>query len=103
MRVLKEEVFGPVLPIVPFKTIKEVIEMVNDTPYGLSAEIYTADLAKAKKVAGQLAAGTVAINTDNYGSPACPFGGYKKSGIGREGGEFGFYELAQIKYICQVK
>lgn len=103
MRVLKEEVFGPVLPIIPFKTEEEAIKMANDTSYGLSAEIYTSDLAKAKRVAGQLASGTVAINTNNYGSPASPFGGYKKSGIGREGGEFGFYELVQIKYICQTR
>ena len=101
MRVLKEEVFGPVLPVIPFKNIDEAIEMANKTEYGLSAQIYTRNLSLAQKIAQKLEAGTVSINSSNYLSPLCPFGGYKKSGIGREGGKWGFYELTQVKYIFE--
>lgn len=101
MRVLTEEVFGPILPVVPFTSVDEVIEMANRTEYGLTAQIYTQNLELARKIATQLEAGTVSINSSDYFSPACPFGGYKKSGIGREGGRYGFHELTQIKYIYE--
>mgnify|MGYP005846890639 CR=1 FL=1 len=103
MRVMQEEVFGPVLPIMPFKNIKEAVETANKTEYGLSAEIYTSDLKKAEKIVKDLESGTVAINTDSFGHLEAPFGGYKKSGIGREGGKYGLGELVQIKYICKEK
>ena len=103
MRVLTEEVFGPVLPIIPFKNIGEAIKMANDTQYGLSAEIYTSDLKKAKEIAKNLEAGVISINTDSFSSLESPFGGYKKSGIGREGGRYGLRELVQIKYICRER
>jgi len=103
MRVLTEEVFGPVLPIVPFETEKEAIELANKTEYGLSAEVYTTDLEKGERVAKQIEAGTVAINTDNFFKPECPFGGYKKSGMGREYGEIGMKEFSQVKLIAAVK
>lgn len=103
MRVLTEEVFGPVLPIIPFSSEKEVIELANKTEYGLSAEVYTTDLEKGERVAKQIDAGTVAINTDNFFKPECPFGGYKKSGMGREYGEIGMKEFAQVKMIAVVK
>lgn len=103
IRVLIEEVFGPVLPIVPFKTEEEAINLANKTEYGLSAEIYTTDLGKGERVAKQIQAGTVAINTDNFFKPECPFGGYKKSGMGREYGEIGMKEFNQIKLIAVVK
>lgn len=103
MRVLTEEVFGPVLPIVPFKKEEEAIELANKTEYGLSAEVYTTDLEKGERVAKQIQAGTVAINTDNFFKPECPFGGYKKSGMGREYGEIGIKEFSQIKLIAAVK
>jgi len=103
MRVLTEEVFGPVLPIVPFSSEKEVIELANKTEYGLSAEVYTTDLEKGERVAKQIDAGTVAINTDNFFKPECPFGGYKKSGMGKEYGEIGMKEFAQVKLIAVVK
>ena len=101
MRLLREEVFGPVLPIVPFSDIDEAVKMANETKYGLTAEIYTRDLDLGREVAKKLEAGTVSINSNNYFSPQCPFGGYKKSGIGREGGKYGFHELTQIKYIYE--
>lgn len=103
MRVLTEEVFGPVLPIMSFKTEKEAVELANKTEYGLSAEVYTADLEKGERIAKQIAAGTVAINTDNFFKPECPFGGYKKSGMGREYGEIGMKEFSQVKLIAVVK
>ena len=102
-RVLTEEVFGPVLSIMPFKTEREAIELANNTEYGLSAEIYTTDLKKGERVARQIQAGTVAINTDDFFKPECPFGGYKKSGIGREYGEIGMKEFSQVKVIAVVK
>lgn len=103
MKVLTEEVFGPVLPIVPFKTEEESIRLANNTEYGLSAEVYTSDLEKGERVAKQINAGTVAINTDNFFKPECPFGGYKKSGMGREYGEIGMKEFSQVKLIAVVK
>lgn len=103
MKVISEEVFGPVLPIIPFKTEAEAVMLANNTEYGLSAEVYTFDLEKGERVAKQINAGTVAINTDNFFKPECPFGGYKKSGVGREYGEIGMREFSQVKVIVVVK
>ncbi|MFC2163729.1 aldehyde dehydrogenase family protein [Acidobacteriota bacterium] len=103
MRVLNEEVFGPVLPVMPYSHIDEAIEMANRTEYGLSAQIYTKNMDLGRMIAGKIDAGTVAINTNDYISPAFPFGGYKKSGMGREGGKTGFHELTQLKHICERK
>lgn len=100
MRILTEEVFGPVLPIVPFENEKEAVSLANNTDYGLSAEVYTTDLKKAERIARQVQAGTVAINTDNFFKPECPFGGYKKSGMGREYGQIGMREFSQVKLIA---
>lgn len=100
MKVMHEEVFGPVLPIVPFKTLEEAIEMANRTEYGLTSEIYTTDLQKGEHIAQRLQSGVVAINTDNYYKPVCPIGGYKKSGIGREYGRIGMQEFSQVKLIA---
>jgi succinate-semialdehyde dehydrogenase/glutarate-semialdehyde dehydrogenase len=100
MRVMTEEVFGPVLPIVPFDTADEAVTLANQTDYGLSAEIYTKDLDKAHQLAAQIEAGTVAINTDNFFKPECPFGGFKKSGMGKEYGEIGIREFTRQKLIA---
>jgi len=99
MKVLKEEVFGPALPVIPFKTEEEVIKMANNTEYGLSAEVYTQDIERARRVANQIQAGRVTINTPRGSGLNCPFGGYKKSGMGREHGKWGFNELTQVKHI----
>lgn len=99
MRVYHEETFGPVLPIIKFTSDSEVIELANDTEYGLSAEIYSSNLERAEKMAREIKSGTVAINTDNFFRPECPFGGYKKSGTGREYGKIGMQEFAQVKVI----
>lgn len=103
MKVYKEETFGPVLVVIPFENETAVIQKANDTPYGLSAEIFTTDMAKANRIAKQLQSGIIGINTDNLYYPFCPIGGYKKSGMGREYGIEGFRELAQIKYVALAK
>ncbi len=103
MRVWQEEVFGPVLIAVPFKTEEEAIELANDTRYGLGSIIFTKDKSRAKRVAVQLEAGNVEINSAIHWLPCNPFGGYKDSGMGREHGEIGLQELCQIKLISEEK
>ncbi len=99
MRVMQEEVFGPVLPVVAFKDFNQALALANNTPYGLSAEVFTSDKGRAEQAARELKAGTVAVNTDNFFSLDCPFGGYKNSGMGREHGVWGFRELVQVKHV----
>jgi aldehyde dehydrogenase (NAD+) len=96
MRIAREEIFGPVVTIIPFDTEDEAIEIANDTPYGLAAYIQTGDPERAERVAGKLRAGMVHINggPHRYGSP---FGGYKMSGNGREGGIFGLEDFMEVK------
>jgi succinate-semialdehyde dehydrogenase / glutarate-semialdehyde dehydrogenase len=101
MRVWKEEVFGPVLPIVPFETENEAIELANDTPYGLGAVIHSADVKRARRVAAEIEAGFVDINDGNHWRPCNPFGGYKISGMGCEHGRLGFHELCQFKVVAE--
>ena len=101
MRVWQEEVFGPVLSIVSFKTEEEAIKLTNDTPYGLGARVLSKDLERAIRVTSRVEAGTVEINKGDRWLPCNPFGGYKQSGIGREQGIIGFRELCQIKVISE--
>lgn len=98
MRIARDEVFGPVLAILPFDTEEEAIEIANDTNYGLAAYIQSRDLDRAERVAARLRAGMVHINgaPHRYGSP---FGGYKQSGNGREGGMFGLEDFLEIKTL----
>jgi len=98
MRIAKEEIFGPVLAIIPFKDEEEAINIANDTPYGLAAYLQTGDPERAKRVAAKLRAGAVHINGGefNYGSP---FGGYKQSGNGREGGAMGIEDYLETKTL----
>lgn len=103
MRVWQEEVFGPVLPVVSFKTEEEAIKLANDTKYGLGSYIYTKDKNKALQIASQIDAGMVSINNASYIQPCSPFGGYKDSGMGREHGKFGFAELTQLKVVAVEK
>lgn len=100
MRVWKEEVFGPVLPVVTFQTEEEAVTLANDTPYGLSAQVFSKDIDRAVRVASKINAGCVDINEGNHWLPCTPFGGYKGSGKGREHGKHGFQELCQIKVIA---
>ena len=101
MRVWKEETFGPVLAVLSFKTEKEAIELANNTSYGLGAQVYTKNTAKALRVASEIEAGTVDINNGNHWQACTPFGGYKESGMGREHGNYGFKELCQLKVIAE--
>ncbi len=103
MRVWKEEVFGPVLPVIAFNTEEEAVILANDTIYGLGAYIYTADLNRAKRVSRQIRSGMVSINTAYYLRPENPWGGYKKSGLGRGNGKFGLHDLCQIKVVASEK
>jgi aldehyde dehydrogenase (NAD+) len=96
-RVVQEEIFGPVLAVQTFRTPDEAIAKANNTPYGLSGGVWTDKGAKTFKVTGALRAGVVWANTYNKFDPAAPFGGYKESGIGREGGLQGLYEYVQLE------
>ncbi len=94
-----EEVFGPVAPIISFDTIEEAIEIANDTRYGLGASIWTKDENMAKSMIPKIEAGNVYINSVVRGNPKLPFGGIKKSGYGREFGEYGIKEFVNIKSV----
>lgn len=103
MRVWKEETFGPVLPVISFTTEKEAIELANDTEYGLTAHVLTKDKELFQRVASQIKAGSIGHNQIGFWCPQNPFGGYKKSGMGRTHGSFGFYESTQVKIISMEK
>lgn len=103
MLVWKEEVFGPVLPVVTFGTEEDAIKLANDTEYGLGAYVFTENKERYQRVAKQIQAGNIAHNTAWYFSPKTPFGGYKKSGNGRSQGTVGFHEVCQIKVIAEEK
>ncbi len=98
MTIAQEEVFGPVLAMIPFETEDEAIAIANDTPYGLAAYLQTGDSERARRVASQLKAGMVQINGAPHPSHA-PFGGYKQSGNGREGGKYGLEDFLEIKSV----
>jgi acyl-CoA reductase-like NAD-dependent aldehyde dehydrogenase len=99
MRIAQEEVFGPVLSIIPFESDDEAVEIANGTPYGLAAGVWTADIGRALKMARSLQAGTVWTNTYRVSSPLSPFGGYKRSGFGRESGLLAIREFVQEKSV----
>ena len=96
MTVAREEIFGPVIAILPYKTEEEAIAIANDTVYGLAGGVWSADPERAKRVARRLRTGQVDINGGNF-NPVAPFGGYKQSGNGREYGKWGLEEFLEIK------
>ena len=98
MRIAREEVFGPVLTIIPFDTEEEAIEIANDTPYGLTNYLQTTDKERIQRVARRLRSGMVEIN-GQFRSAGSPFGGYKQSGNGREGGVWGLEDFLEVKAI----
>jgi aldehyde dehydrogenase (NAD+) len=98
MTIHQEEIFGPVLAIEPYDTEEEAVQIANDTIYGLSAGVWSADPEKAKAVARRIRAGQVEVNGGQF-NPLAPFGGYKQSGVGREYGEHGFEEFLEIKAL----
>jgi aldehyde dehydrogenase (NAD+) len=99
MSIAREEIFGPVLSILPFRTMDEVIARANQTTYGLAAAVWTRDVAKAHQVAHSVRAGTVWINCYDVFDAAAPFGGFKMSGIGRELGEAGLANYTELKTV----
>ncbi len=98
--ILKEEVFGPVAPVVPFKDEQKAIELANATEYGLVSYLYTKDLARGMAISEQLESGMVGLNRGLVSDPAAPFGGTKQSGLGREGSYEGMMEYMEKKYIA---
>lgn len=99
MKIIQEEIFGPVVAAEPFEEIEEAIARGNETPYGLAASVWTNDINKAHKVAAGLKAGTVWINCHNVFDAAAPFGGYKQSGFGREMGVHAMELYTQVKNV----
>jgi aldehyde dehydrogenase (NAD+) len=95
-RVAREEIFGPVLSILTFRTVDEAVEKANNTAYGLSAGVWTDKGSRILKMSTELKAGVVWANTFNKFDPASPFGGYKESGFGREGGRQGLLDYAKL-------
>jgi len=99
MRIAREEIFGPVLAVIPFTSVEDAVAQGNDTPYGLAAAVWTRDVAKAIRVARALRAGTVWVNAYNLYDAALPFGGFKESGFGRELGAAGLEHYTEVKTV----
>ena len=100
MRVATEETFGPLAPLFEFSTVKEVIELANDTIFGLASYFYAKDLSRVYEVAEALEYGIVGVNTGIISTELAPFGGVKQSGLGREGSHYGIEEFMEMKYVC---
>lgn len=102
MRIVREETFGPVAPILTFRTEEEVIRRANDTDYGLAAYVFTRDLGRTVRVSEALEYGMVGVNDSLLAVPQAPFGGVKESGMGREGGHHGLDDYLEYKYLSVV-
>ncbi|MBL0166204.1 MAG: NADP-dependent succinate-semialdehyde dehydrogenase [Propionivibrio sp.] len=100
MRVAREETFGPLAPLFRFKTDAEVIDLANDTEFGLASYFYSRDIGRIWRVAEALESGMVGINTGLISNEVAPFGGVKQSGLGREGSKYGMDDYLVIKYLC---
>ncbi len=99
MTIAKEEIFGPVMSVMKFSSIDEVVERANATMYGLAAAVWTRDIGKAHAIANRVRAGTVWVNCYDVFDAAAPFGGFKQSGIGRELGEYGLQQYTEVKTV----
>jgi acyl-CoA reductase-like NAD-dependent aldehyde dehydrogenase len=99
MRIAQEEIFGPVVVVIPFDTEEEAIRLANDTPYGLSGSIWTRDVAKAIRAAKAIRSGVLSVNCNSSVHTEAPFGGYGMSGVGRENGMHAFEQYTQIKNV----
>jgi acyl-CoA reductase-like NAD-dependent aldehyde dehydrogenase len=99
MTIAREEIFGPVITAIPFRDEAEAIALANDSDYGLYAYVWTGDPARGMRVARALRTGTVQVNSGAGMNPDAPFGGYKRSGIGRDGGEYALLAHSELKYI----
>ena len=100
MKIFSEETFGPVAPLIRFTDDADVVEMANDSEFGLASYFYSRDIGRAWRIAEQLEAGMVGVNTGLITTQVAPFGGVKESGLGREGSKYGIDEYVEIKYIC---
>ena len=98
MTIAREEIFGPVLVMIPYDTEEDAIRMANDTPYGLSGYVQSGSLERARRVASRMRTGMVHLNGAGP-DPSAPFGGYKQSGNGREWGEHGFKDFLEVKAV----
>lgn len=103
MKLMKEETFGPILPVIPCDDIEEAIKIANSTPYGLSGAVFTRDIEEGRKIAGRIKTGSVSINEafTVVSTPALPFGGVKESGVGYSQGEIGLRAFTNIKSITE--
>jgi aldehyde dehydrogenase (NAD+) len=99
MTIAQEEIFGPVMSIIKFKSLDEVIDRSNRTAYGLAAAVWTKDIGKAYAIANNVRAGTVWVNCYDVFDPGAPWGGFKQSGIGREMGEYGLQQYSEVKCV----
>jgi succinate-semialdehyde dehydrogenase/glutarate-semialdehyde dehydrogenase len=100
MRLAREEIFGPVAPLLRFKDEAEAIRIANDTEFGLAAYFYSRDIGRVWRVAGALECGMIGINSGLISTAVAPFGGVKQSGLGREGSRYGINEYIDLKYLC---
>jgi aldehyde dehydrogenase (NAD+) len=99
MKIAREEIFGPVMSVIRFSDLDEVVTRANRTNYGLAAAVWTRDIQKAHAVADRVRAGTVWVNCYNVLDTRAPFGGFKQSGIGRELGEYGLQQYTEVKTV----
>jgi succinate-semialdehyde dehydrogenase/glutarate-semialdehyde dehydrogenase len=100
MLITEEETFGPVAAVIPFTSESEVIQMANDSEYGLASYFYSKDISRIWRVAEALEFGMVGVNTGTISNEVAPFGGIKQSGLGREGSVWGMDEYLEMKYVC---
>ena len=100
MQIFREETFGPIAPLIPFRDDAEVVELANRSEFGLASYFYSRDLGRVWRVAEALEYGMVGVNTGLITTEVAPFGGMKQSGLGREGSKYGIEEFVEVKYIC---
>ncbi|MEC7300638.1 MAG: aldehyde dehydrogenase family protein, partial [Pseudomonadota bacterium] len=100
LSVVREEQFGPALPIMKFSTEAEAIALANDSEFGLASYFYANDLSRVWRVAEALESGMVGVNTGLISTEVAPFGGIKQSGLGREGSKYGIEDFLELKNVC---